>query len=69
MKGKIPTITNLVTTAALTIAENKILNVRDLIKKADYDVKISEMENKYFTTSYCKNFTGNTLDAKKTQKS
>ena len=37
-------ITNLATTAALTNVENKIPNVSDLVKKADYDAKISEIE-------------------------
>ena len=27
--------------------ENKILNVNDLVKKADYDTKISDIEGKY----------------------
>ena len=38
-----PSITNLATTAALTTVKNKITNVSDLVKKADYDAKISEM--------------------------
>ena len=47
--GEIASITNSTTTAALTTDENKILNVRrDLVKKAECDIKISEMENKYF---------------------
>ena len=37
-------------------------------KKTDYDAKISEMENKYFTTSDYNKFTSNTIDAKITQK-
>ena len=32
VKGKIPSITNLATTAALTAIENKIPNVRNLVK-------------------------------------
>ena len=51
IKNKILSITNLATAAALTAAENKIPNVSDLVKKVDYDAKISEIENKYFTTS------------------
>ena len=43
VKIKIPSITSLDTTAALTNVENKICNVSDLVKKADYDAKISEM--------------------------
>ena len=44
VKGEIPGIANLATTAAFTIAEYKILNFSDLVEKADYDGKISEME-------------------------
>ena len=43
-------------------------NISDLVKKANYDAKISEMGNKYFTTSDYDKFTSNTLDAKITQK-
>ena len=69
VKSEIPSITNLATTAALTTVENKIPNVCDLVKKADYDAKISEMEKKYFTTSHYGKFMSNTFDAKMTQKS
>ena len=43
IKNEIPSITNLATTAALTTVGNKIPNVSDLVKKEDYDAKISEM--------------------------
>ena len=46
VKGKIPIITNLATTIAVTVAENKIPNVSNLVKKPDYDTKISKIENK-----------------------
>ena len=49
-------------TAALTTVENKIANVIDVVKKADYVAKISELENRYFTTSDYNKFTSNTLD-------
>ena len=39
---------NLATTTALTAVENKIPNVSNLAKKADYNAKIWEMEKKYF---------------------
>ena len=39
-----PCVTNLVTTVALTSVDNKIPNVSDLVKNADYDAKILEME-------------------------
>ena len=50
MKIEIPGISNLSTTVALTSAEKKRKkpNVSDLIRKADYDPKISEMEKKNY---------------------
>ena len=45
---KIPSITGLTTISALNAVD---LNVSDLVKKADYDAKISDNETKYFTTS------------------
>ena len=40
-------ITNLATTTtALTAVENKIPNVSNLVKKTDYNTKISEIEKK-----------------------
>ena len=56
VKGKIPIITNLATTATLTAVENEIPNVRDSVKKADYDAEIKDIKNKYFTTSDCNKF-------------
>ena len=49
VKEEIPNITNLATTAALTAVENKIPNVNNLVKKTDYNTKISETENKIAT--------------------
>ena len=46
VKNKIPKITNLSATTALTAVENKILNVSILVKKTDYNTKISDIENK-----------------------
>ena len=59
MEGKIPDVSSLVTKSALTIVENKIPDVSSLVKKIDYNTKISEIENKvnnhnhdkYITTS------------------
>ena len=48
---KTPNITNLAT-AALTAIENKIPNVRNLVKKTDYNTSISEIENKFTTDHY-----------------
>ena len=39
------------TSTALTAVENKIPNVSNLVKKTDYNTKISEIENK-ITTSH-----------------
>ena len=63
IKDKVPSITNLVTTAALTGVKDKIPNVSDLAKKADFVEKVKEIESKYFTTLYDK-FTNNILDQK-----
>ena len=51
VKGEIPNFTNLATTTttALTAVENKISNVSNLVKKTDYNTKISEIENKTTT--------------------
>ena len=46
IESKIPSISGLVTTAALTSVENKIPNVNNLVKKTDYHPKISEIEKK-----------------------
>ena len=48
--------------------ENNIPNVSELVRTADYDAKILEMGNKYFTTSDYNKFTSTTLDAKIMQK-
>ena len=47
-----PSINNLATTPALTAVENKITSVSNLIKKADYNTKIDEIENKTVNYSY-----------------
>ena len=46
IEGKIPTITGLATNSALTAVENKIPDVISLVKKTDYDTKISEIKKK-----------------------
>ena len=45
LKIKKPSITNLATTAALPAVKNKIPNVSNLVKKADYAEKIKEIES------------------------
>ena len=46
MEGKIPDIGNLATKAALIAIENKIPSVKNLVKKTDYNTKVTEIENK-----------------------
>ena len=46
LENKIPDISNLATKTALTAVENKIPNVSNLVNKADYNTKVTEIENK-----------------------
>ena len=46
LKAKYPMITNLDSTTALTAVENKIPNVSNLVKRTDYNTKISGTEKK-----------------------
>ena len=46
IEGKIPDISNLATKTALTALENKITSVSNLVKKTDYNTKITDVENK-----------------------
>ena len=46
IEDKIPDITKLATTTALTAVENKIPNVSNIIKKTDFNTKINEIEKK-----------------------
>ena len=46
LKEKIPNITGLATSSALSAVENKIPNVNNLLKKAHYDTKIPDIEKK-----------------------
>ena len=48
IEDKIPSITGLATTSALTAGENKIPDVSSLVKKTDYDTKISDIEKKKY---------------------
>ena len=49
-EGKIPIITGLATTTALNVVEYKIHNVSDLVKKSDYDAKVSDFGTNDYTT-------------------
>ena len=44
--SKIPTISGLATTSALTTVANKIPDVSGLVRKTDYNTKSSEIEKK-----------------------
>ena len=46
MKQRLKLLSNLATKTALTTVENKIPSVRNLVKKKDYDTKVTEIENK-----------------------
>ena len=46
LENKIPDISYLATKIALTAVENKIPNVSNLVNKADYNTKVTEIENK-----------------------
>ena len=75
LKVRIPSITKLATTAALTIVENKIPNISNLVKKTDYNTKINEIEksitvhdhDKYITTPEFNKLTAENLDARLAQ--
>ena len=41
VKGKVPNITNLATTSAYTVVENKIPIVSNLVKKIDYNALVN----------------------------
>ena len=57
-------ISGLATNTALTAVENKTPNVINLLKRINYDAKISEIDSKYFTTADYNKFTSQTLDEK-----
>ena len=59
-----PSISGLATNTALTAVENKTPNVINLLKRINYDAKISEIDFKYFTTADYNKFTSQTLDEK-----
>ena len=46
LKNKIPENSSFGTTPTLTVVENKIPDVSSLVKKTNYDTKISELEKK-----------------------
>ena len=46
VENKIPDISNLATKTALTTVENKIPDIRSFVKKANYNTKISSLDDK-----------------------
>ena len=46
IQGKIPNISGLATSSALTAVENKIPDVSSLVKKIDFNTKVTEIEGK-----------------------
>ena len=75
VEGKIPNITGLATDSKLTAIENKIPDVSNLIKKADYDTKILDIEkkisdhdhDKYITTPEFNTMAANVFNARLAQ--
>ena len=57
IEGKIPSIAGLANIAALGAFEKKITHANDLLKKAEYDSKLSEIEKICFITSNYNKFT------------
>ena len=57
-------VTNSVHDTKTAEIKNKIPDLRDLIKKTNYNAKISGFEEKYFTASDYKKFTSDILNAK-----
>ena len=55
--AKIPDVSNLVKTTALTTVENKIPDASSLVKKTDYDSKVTEIEYKLNNHSHDKYIT------------
>ena len=73
--SEITSITNLASTAALIVVENKTLNVSNLGKETDLNTKISEIEknvpdhvyDKYITTTEFNKLTAEHFSARLTQ--
>ena len=57
IENKIPSITGLATNSALTAVENKIPDVSSLVKKTDYDTRISDIEKKIADHNHDKHIT------------
>ena len=57
VKAEIPNINNLAATITLTTVENKISDISNLVKKANYDTKVNEIEEKITDHSHGKYIT------------
>ena len=57
IEGKIPCISGLAANSALTAVENKIPNISSLVKKTDYNTKISDIEKKIIDHNHDKYIT------------
>ena len=54
VKGKVPNITNLAITNAITAVENEICNISNLVKETDYKTKTNEIGKKIFDNDHDK---------------
>ena len=57
LENKIPDVISLATANALSTGENKIASVINLVKKTDYNTKISELEKKLTDHNHDKDIT------------
>ena len=75
VENKIPDVNNLTTKTALTAVKNKTPSVSNLVRKADYNTKVTEIENKlnhhnhdkYLVTSEFKKLAVDVFNARITQ--
>ena len=72
VENKLPDTNRLATTTLLNTkpgeVDNKFPDVSKPVKKADYDSKVTDIKEKYFTTAVYNKFTSNILDTKIKQK-
>ena len=62
IEGKMPSISALATSSALTAVENIIPDVSSLVTKLNYNAKINEIASKYITTADYNKFTKDIVD-------
>ena len=63
LENKIPDVSSLATKTTLTAVENKVASVSSLVKKADYDTKNYEIENKLTDLNHDKYITTTDFNA------